>query len=121
MIFFQDELNVVKKILVSVKGGDGVGVSQVRDLKGTVDREKAAMGIFITLTEPTRPMHIEAVSAGYYESTLGKSFPKIQILTIEGLLFGQEKAEYPDLARGGLTFKKVKPAEKEAGQLGFGL
>lgn len=121
LIFFQDELNSVKKIIVSVKGGEGVGVSQIRDLKGTIDREKAAMGIFVTLTTPTRPMHTEAISAGYYESKLGKSYPKIQILTIEGLLSGQEKAEYPDLSRGGMTFKQVKPAEKEAGQLGFGL
>lgn len=121
LIFFQDELNVVKKIIVSVKGGEGVGVSQIRDLKGTVDREKAAIGIFITLAEPTRPMHTEAVSAGYYESNLGMSFPKIQILTIEGLLSGQQKAEYPDLARGGLTFKKSKPAEKDTGQLELGM
>jgi DNA modification methylase len=121
LIFFQDDLGVAKKIIVSVKGGEGVGVSQIRDLKGTVEREKAEIGLFITLAEPTRPMQTEAVSAGYYESKLGESYPKIQILTIEGLLSGQQKAEYPDLARGGLTFKKLKPAEKEAGQLEFGL
>jgi DNA modification methylase len=121
LIFFQDELDTVKKIIVSVKGGEGVGVSQIRDLKGTVEREKAEMGLFITLAEPTRPMQTEAVSAGYYESEMGESYPKIQILTIEGLLSGQQKAEYPDLARGGLTFKKLKPAEKAAGQLEFRL
>ena len=121
LIFFQDELNAVQKIIVSVKGGEGVGVSQIRDLKGTVDREKAAIGLFITLAEPTRPMQTEAVSAGYYESKLGTSYPKIQILTIEGLLSGQQKAEYPDLARGGLTFKKSKPVEKDPSQLEFGL
>jgi DNA modification methylase len=121
LIFFQDELNSVRKIIVSVKGGEGVGVSQIRDLKGTVDREKAAIGIFITLAEPTRPMHTEAVSAGYYESNLGTNYPKIQILTIDGLLSGQQKAEYPDLSRGGLTFKKSKPAEKDGGQLQLGM
>ena len=121
LIFFQDELNSVKKIIVSVKGGEGVSVSQIRDLKGTVDREKAAIGIFVTLAEPTRPMQTEAVSAGYYESPLGTSYPKIQILTIEGLLSGQQQAEYPDLARGGLTFKKSKPTEKDPGQLELGM
>jgi site-specific DNA-methyltransferase (adenine-specific) len=121
LIFFQDDLGVAKKIIVSVKGGEGVGVSQIRDLKGTIEREKAEIGLFITLAAPTRPMQTEAVSAGYYESKLGESYPKIQILTIEGLLSGQQKAEYPDLARGGLTFKKLKPAEKTAGQLEFGL
>ncbi len=121
LIFFQDELNSAKKIIVSVKGGEGVSVSQIRDLKGTVDREKAAIGIFVTLAEPTRPMQTEAVSAGYYDSPLGTSYPKIQILTIEGLLSGQQNAEYPDLARGGLTFKKSKPTEKDPGQLEFGM
>jgi site-specific DNA-methyltransferase (adenine-specific) len=121
LIFFQDELNSAKKIIVSVKGGEGVSVSQIRDLKGTVDREKAAIGIFVTLAEPTRPMLTEAVSAGYYESPLGTSYPKIQILTIEGLLSGHQNAEYPDLARGGLTFKKSKPTEKDPGQLELGV
>ena len=121
LIFFQDELNSVKKIIVSVKGGESVSVSQIRDLKGTVDREKAAIGIYITLAEPTRPMQTEAVSAGYYDSPLGTSYPKIQILTIEGLLSGQQNAEYPDLARGGLTFKKSKPTEKDPGQLELGV
>jgi len=121
LIFFQDDLEGAKKVVVSVKGGEGVSVSQIRDLKGTVDREKAAIGLFVTLAEPTRPMQTEAVSAGYYESPLGKSYPKIQILTIDGLLSGQQQAEYPDLARGGLTFKKLKPAEKDPGQLEFGL
>jgi len=121
LIFFQDELNSVKKIIVSVKGGESVSVSQIRDLKGTVDREKAAIGIFVTLAEPTRPMQTEAVSAGYYDSPLGTSYPKIQILTIEGLLSGQQNAEYPDLARGGLTFKKSKPTEKDPGQLELGV
>ena len=121
LIFFQDDLEGAKKVIVSVKGGEGVSVSQIRDLKGTVDREKAAIGLFVTLAEPTRPMQTEAVSAGYYESPLGKSYPKIQILTIDGLLSGQQQAEYPDLARGGLTFKKLKPAEKDPGQLEFGL
>ena len=121
LIFFQDELKSAKKIIVSVKGGEGVGVSQIRDLKGTVNREKAAIGIFVTLAEPTRPMITEAVSAGYYESPLGKSYPKIQILTIEGLLSGHQKAEYPDLTRGGLTFKRSKPTEKDAGQMELGM
>jgi hypothetical protein len=55
----------------------------------------------------------EAVSAGYYESPLEKSFQKIQILTIEGLLSGKQSPRYPDLAKGGLSFKKAKKeAEK---------
>jgi len=54
----------------------------------------------------------EAVSAGYYDSQFG-AFPKIQILTIEDLLSGKEGPRYPDMARGGLNFKKAK---KEKGK-----
>ena len=46
-------------------------------------------------------------------------FPKLQILTIKGLLDGTKAARYPDLTRGGLTFKKAKK-EKTEEQLTFG-
>jgi len=72
-----------------VKGGDNIGVTMVRDLGHVIDREKAKVGVFITLTEPTKPMEIEAVKAGYYVTEHGK-FPKIQILTIADLFAGKK-------------------------------
>ena len=72
------------------------------------------------MTPPTKPMSDEANKAGFYESPLtGKAFPKLQILAIEGLLNGTEQARYPDLGRGGLTFKKAKREEKAADQQGL--
>lgn len=100
------------KIVVSVKGGEYVKREMIAVLKGDVDREKAAIGLFITLTPPTKPMIAEAAAAGYYESPHHGAFPKIQILTIEGLLSGAEQARYPDMSYGGTTFKEAK---KEAG------
>ncbi|MBL8514272.1 MAG: restriction endonuclease [Betaproteobacteria bacterium] len=96
-----------EKVLVSVKGGDHIGASMVRDLKGTVEREKAAIGLFVTLTAPTKPMLTEAASSGHYESPHHGGFPRIQILTIEGLLAG-EKPRWPDLSGGQQTFKQAK-------------
>lgn len=120
LIFFQDEKAIYKKIIVSVKGGESVNVSMVRDLAHVVNREKAQIGLFVTLAGPTRPMKIEAVKEGYYVSpTTSGNFPKIQILTIEGLLNGTEKALYPDLSRGALTFKKAKVEEKKSVQAGL--
>lgn len=114
LIFFQDDDGPAKKIVVSVKGGENVSVAMIRDLGHVVEREKAQLGLFVTLAEPTRPMREEATAAGYYESaTAGKSFPRIQILTVERLLSGAEQPLYPDLGRGGLTFKKAK-LEKQA-------
>ncbi len=63
-------------------------MSQVRDLKGVLDREQAVIGAIITLQEPTKPMKEEAATAGLYEPVLdpGRLYPKMQILTIEELL-----------------------------------
>lgn len=74
---------------MSVKRGGNVGVPMIRDLGHVVDREKAKIGVFITLAEPTKPMQTEAVQAGYYETPYGK-YPKIQILTIEELFAGKK-------------------------------
>ena len=77
-----------KKAIVSVKGGDNVQVSMIRDLAHVVDRENAKIGVFITLVEPTAPMKTEAVKAGFYETEYGK-YPKIQILTVKELFEGK--------------------------------
>jgi hypothetical protein len=53
-------------------------------------------------------MIAEAAKMGFYESLNGVTFPKLQILTIEGLLSNKERPQYPDLARGGHTYKKAK-------------
>lgn len=116
LIYFQDDPKEVKKIVVSVKGGEHVSRTMIADLKNSVEREKAHIGLFVTLTPPTQPMINEATSAGYYESPFYGAFPKIQILTVEGLLSGSESARYPDLSRGGLSFKKAKVEEKKGVQ-----
>jgi hypothetical protein len=80
----------------------------VRDLRGVVEREKASIGLFITLAEATKPMRDEALKAGFYTSSQGSNFPKLQILTIEGLLGNCERPKYPDPSLGALTFKKSR-------------
>jgi hypothetical protein len=99
-----------KQIVLSVKSG-GVGVKDVRDLRGVVDREKAAIGILITLEPPTKPMRTEAASGGFYESpwSLGKH-PRLQILTIEALL-GGARIDAPALKTLSTTFKQAPKAK----------
>jgi DNA modification methylase len=89
LIYFKPEGKTTEKAIVSVKGGDNVNVAMVRDLAHVVDREKARIGVFITLADPTGPMKTEAVKAGYYETVYGK-YPKIQILTIRELFDGKQ-------------------------------
>ena len=116
IIYFQDDKGAAKKIIVSVKGGENVSRTMIADLKNTVEREKAQMGLFVTLAPPTKPMVVEAASAGFYESPAHGAFPKVQILSIEGLFSGKETPLYPDLSRGGLTFKKAKTEGENAAQ-----
>jgi site-specific DNA-methyltransferase (adenine-specific) len=85
---FRDADNKPIFAIVSVKGGDKVSSPMIRDLKGVVEREKAAIGVFITLAPATRDMTTEAAAAGFFE-TGGKKFPRIQILTIEDLFDGR--------------------------------
>jgi site-specific DNA-methyltransferase (adenine-specific) len=89
LIYFKPEGKVTEKAIVSVKGGDNVSVPMIRDLAHVVDREKAKIGVFITLAESTGPMRTEAVKAGFYETLYGK-YPKIQILTIQELFEGKQ-------------------------------
>jgi len=114
LIFFQDDASgAAKRIVVSVKGGANVNVAMVRDLAHVVEREKAAIGLFVTLAKPTEPMRTEATKAGFYECERNKkAYPKLQILTIEGLLAETERPQYLDLSQGESTFK---PAPREKG------
>jgi site-specific DNA-methyltransferase (adenine-specific) len=93
-ITFTDENGRLEQVIVSVKSGH-VDSSQIRDLKGTLDREQAAIGLFITLEEPTSHMKQEAATAGLWHSNVwNRDYPRIQIHSINDLL---EKGRKPDL------------------------
>ena len=96
MLYFYESKDKRQKILVQVKGG-GVQRNDVATLLGDVNNQKFAAGILITLEKPTKPMREEAADAGRYTSKLwhDKDYPKIQLLTIEGLLNGTERVEAP--------------------------
>ena len=83
-LHFRDADNKSQFAIVSVKGG-GIKSGDVRDLKGTMERERAALGLFLTLNEPTREMEREASAAGLYE-TGGMKVPRLQILTAAQIL-----------------------------------
>ena len=86
--FIDGPRRATRKAVVQVKSGS-VSSPHIRDLKGTVEREKAALGLFITLEEPTSAMRTEAVSAGFYHSDVWqRDYPKIQVRTIADLLDG---------------------------------
>ncbi|MGP9788965.1 site-specific DNA-methyltransferase [Roseinatronobacter sp. NSM] len=95
------------RALVSVKAGDNVGVSMLRDLRGTIERERADIGIFLTLTPPTKPMITEAAAAGQFEMDGFSPVPRIQIVSIEEALQLRDRAvRLP--ARRDDAFKRAK-------------
>ena len=112
--FFDDNSGKAKRIIVQVKSGH-VTRNQIATLKGDMEREKAEIGLFITLETPTRPMEAEATSAGFYtpEHFPDNHYPRIQILTIEELLAGA-RAEYLRLAPD-TTFRRAPRRRRSAG------
>ena len=112
--FFDDNSGKARRIIVQVKSGH-VNRGMIATLKGDMDREDAAVGIFITLEEPTEPMRQEAIGAGFYEpeSLPGNRYPKVQILTIEQLLNGAQP-DYPRFA-APQTFRKAPRRRRREG------
>jgi DNA modification methylase len=113
LYFHDDDSGQSKQIIFSVKAG-GVTVPQVRDLVGVLTREKAEIGVFISFDPPTKPMLKEAAEAGFYKSTDGTTYPKLQILTIQQILDGKQP-DYP-LHRRDATFKKAPRSRPAAAQ-----
>jgi len=103
---------VYRKLLVQVKGGK-VSSAQIRDFRGTIDREKAAGGIFVSLEPPTNPMKKEAIEAGEYQYYLtGQEYPVIQIFTAEELLEGK-KPNHPS----SISYVKEAEVVEDSSQL----
>ncbi len=106
----------LERVLVQVKGGH-VKSGDVRDLRGVVERENAAIGVFVTLEEPSREMITEAVSAGFFHSNVwNKDYPKIQILTVQELL-NEAEVSMPAFVSSE-TFKKADKVKKKQGEQG---
>jgi len=114
-LYFHDEAGGrTKQIVLSVKGG-GVTTSYIRDLRGVLEREKAEIGVFLTMEEPTAPMRKEAASGAFYESPFDhRKYPRIQILTIEEILNGKS-IDYPP-TQANVTFRKAPKKRAAAGR-----
>jgi DNA modification methylase len=98
-----------KQVIFSVKAGQ-LHATYVRDLRGVVEREKAEIGVLISMNEPTAAMRKEAASAGFYEAPTGSRHPRLQLLTVAELL-GGKGIDYPSQVRRiDKTFKRAPDA-----------
>jgi DNA modification methylase len=104
LLFHDERVGETKQIVFSVKSGEHLSPSFVRDLRGVMQRDEAQIGVLITLFRPTKEMQKEAASCGFYQSNWGKH-PRLQILTIERLLNG-ETIDRPPTREVDVTLKK---------------
>jgi DNA modification methylase len=112
-ILFRDDLNAARpeQIILQVKGGK-TGVKDVRDLRGVLDREQAAIGVLISLQPPTRDMVAEAASAGFYEHKMNRQkYPRLQLRTVKELMDGKNIERPSSVAAVDETFKKAPKAK----------
>ena len=111
--FINGPRRATKRAIVQVKSGR-VGVGQVRDLVGTLDRENSEIGLFVTLNPPTAPMQREAVAGGYWHSEIWqRSYPRVQIRTIQELLDGNgfELPPGPSMLGAGRRLEQPGPPQ----------
>lgn len=115
-VLFRDDPKSAKpeQIIIQVKGGK-TGVKDVRDLRGVLDREKAAMGVLISLQPATGPMEGEAASAGFYvHQTNRQKYPRIQLRTVKELMEGKGIDRPSSAAAIDATFKKAPESKRKS-------
>lgn len=105
------------QIIFSVKGGK-LKATDLRDLRGVIDREKANIGVLLSFESPTKLMKAEAASAGFYKSPWG-DHPRLQLLTVAELLAGAS-VDAPKTAGVNQTYKQApRQLKKVAETLGL--
>ena len=109
--FIDEHTRKPKRVIVQVKSGK-VSRPAISELVGTINRESAEIGVFLTLEEPTREMRTEAATAGFYHSPgWNQDYPRVQILTVKGLLDGTARLQMPPAEF--TTFKQAQQVKEE--------
>jgi site-specific DNA-methyltransferase (adenine-specific) len=102
--------------IVSVKGGKMLNPAMVRELRGTIEREHAAIGVLVCAVDPSREMRLEATRAEFLPvSDAYGPIPRIQIVTVEQLL----REKRPIRAPGDNQTPKQAPTLPQRGQTGM--
>ncbi|MEQ1890306.1 MAG: DNA methyltransferase [Alphaproteobacteria bacterium] len=120
ILFFKSGAKTTESAIISVKGGNNVGVGAVRDLHSVIEREKAAIGVLITAALPTRAMQKEAAAVGLYDCGLEEKFPRLQIITLAELFQGKRpRIPLVDNAATFRTAAREDLSGKRQGKLGL--
>ncbi|MBC7155454.1 MAG: restriction endonuclease [Rhodobacteraceae bacterium] len=100
--------------IVSVKGGKNVGVAMVKDLDATVTEQKAQIGVFLTLTPPTKPMLDWARGAGTFQVEGFDPVPRLQIITVEDAMGMGPRAVNTPLRHGNPYKRAAREQDRTA-------
>lgn len=93
-IYFETQSGL-REMMIQVKGGKHVRPTDVRDLRGVLEREpNAELAGFLSIAPPTKAMQSEAAEAGIY-SYAGVNYPRIQFLTTDDVLVGKREFHMP--------------------------
>lgn len=114
-LYFHDGSEGDRQIVISVKAGK-LQAGYVRDLRGVLERERADIAALLSFDQPTKPMRAEAASAGFYESPWNKQkYPRLQLLTVAGLLAGKG-IDRPPVTGSNVTYKQAPRALKKVAE-----
>jgi hypothetical protein len=104
----------VGRILVSVKGGRTVTPLFVRELIGTIETQKAQMGVLIMMAEPS-PGVVDAENHGgtYTWPDNNQAFPRVQVITIQELLAGTRPDMPPTVPRYDIHADRAPSAQPD--------
>jgi len=81
---------IFEQAIFSVKSNKTLSPTVIRDLFGTVEREKAAMGFLLTLY-PMPNLVKEAEKYGNYQNKMfGHTYPKITVVSVQDILEGKK-------------------------------
>ncbi len=104
-------LKKLYKGYVQVKSGH-VKSGDIRDFRGTIERDKVDYGVFLTLEDPSEPMKSEALEAGFFTTEWKHAIPRIQVMTIKELMTGKEPI-YPFPADNYMKAEKEKKVARK--------
>lgn len=118
-------------VVVSVKSGH-VTSAMVRELRGTLEREKGSIAAFVTLKPPSKEMLLEATRADYLPiSDAEGRIPRLQFVTVDRIfdrtlpsircpgvnVTRLEKAAVPEADPAQLSLQLEQPSKPKASRV----
>ena len=93
--YFVTGAETTERVIFQVKSGS-VKRNDIATLNSDRQRENAALAVFITLEDSTKPMRDEALAAGvYHHGLLNRDYPRIQIVTVREMIEDSKQIDLP--------------------------